>query len=195
MQVNAINSINSVSNLQHFEGKKKHSDKAVPQSKGFMNSLKGYAIPLMMFAVPASISSCDGLDVSASADANVTVYPGGCCDKGDSDKTGYPDVLDSLNLYRYLIGVPSDDDKDGYMAEGMVTEFSGKHEYRNKPTIELVFDPISTKHYGNNERVYYKKIETDEGVVTETPLPLEHRLCKDRRFGSTFKRRKRSCHL
>ncbi len=172
MQVNAIssfNSINRVNKLQHFEGRKKQNH--VPQSNGFMHGLKGYVIPLVMVTSPIAMQSCHDIDVSAFAEADATIVTGGNC--GNKPEKKYPSVLDSLNYYRYIIGVPSDSDVDGKMADGMVTNFFGQQEYRNKPSIELKFDKENTEEYGDDERVFYKKIETDNGVKTETPFPLE----------------------
>lgn len=173
MQVSAINSFNSinrVSNLQHFEGKKKKNN--VPQqSNGFMHGLKGYVIPLVMVTSPLALQSCRDINVSALAQADATAIACGNCNQQTEKK--YPDVLDSLNYYRYIIGVPSDNDLDGEMADGIVTNFFGQHEYRNKPSIELEFDKENTKEFGNDERVFYKKIETESDVKTETPFPME----------------------
>ena len=135
MQVSAINSVNSFSNV-NFEGKKHKKNKEAlkhvePQQSGrFMSKLAAPAAAAM-FLVPVVTQSCqpDIIEAHANAAAIVYYHPGqGCggCGKdtvvvNQKDTLYFPtndliipqDIQDSLNIWRGdFLDVPVDGDED-----------------------------------------------------------------------------------
>ncbi len=137
MQVNAINSFSGV----NFHGKRKH-DKAVQvnqaPSNGFMHAVKGPLAAVMFIPLAALPSSCDEINVSASASATVTIDPT-CPDEPPSDTTDLPvRVFDSLNYYRYILGIPAAGDENG-LDNRVLTKLYGENnwDYDNPGVFEL----------------------------------------------------------
>lgn len=171
MQVNAINSFSSV----NFQGKKdKKSSNNIPtaqpvESKGFMSKLSGpVAAALFMVPVATLPTSCDTLEVNASAGIEVVLPP--CPPPGEDEPNIDWNVQDSLLTWvdDYL-DVPVDG-VDGDKSNKALRYAAGNREwFYNRPeSIELNL-PLSNENETRYDYVIADSIKNDLRITKVNP--------------------------
>ncbi len=171
MQVNSINFLGNV-NFQGKKNKKQTVNNEIKneqqmQSKGFMSAVKGPLAAVMFVPIAAALpTSCNEVNVEANATATVIFDPSNPNPDNPPDTTNLPiRIFDSINYYRYILGIPADGDENG-LDNRVLTKLYGENNWDyNRPGIFELNLPASTK-----EIAYYDY--SSNGKTKTFPLQI-----------------------